>query len=99
MRRNERRQRFEVFADRDESGIRGHIAVETPGVEHLRDQANVRERHLRAETVPAVAGRTSGELLEGAETFPDPVCVPTLNRGVILAELAAQVVQDAKIVE
>src|SRR5215472_18076541 len=69
-------QRLEVRADSAQRRIGREVALVAARVVHLRHDADVGERHGRAEHVAPVAARLAGFLLERMEAARDPVGVP-----------------------
>ena len=56
-----------MATDRAQRRVRRGVALEAPGVEHLRDDEDVGKRHAAAEHVAAVAAGVLHLLLEGGQ--------------------------------
>src|SRR5882757_9213819 len=75
-----RRQRFQMRTDGPQCWVGLNITFESPRVEHLRNDVNVRDRYRLPKHVAAIAGRTPCFLLQSAESNGDPVPVPGVDR-------------------
>ena len=76
-------------------GYLRHVDLEAARVEHLRHEAEVGERHMRAERV----GAGPHQRLERVEALRHPVAIPVVGRRLVVLERTLQVVQRHQIVQ
>ena len=76
-------------------GYLRHVDLEAPRVEHLRHEAKVGDRDVRAERV----GAGPDQRLDRVEALHHPVPIPVVDRRLIVLQRAFEVVQRDQIVQ
>src|SRR2546430_5253686 len=93
------RQRLQVRADRAQGRIGLDVDPVAARVVHLRHDAQVGERDLAAEHVPAVAAGVLHPLLQRLEAQSDPLTHPGIHGVLVRVKARAQVVQHPQVAE
>src|SRR5439155_12066057 len=92
-------QRLACGVDRPQCGIRLEIHAKAQSVEHLGDQATIRERGTVTVAVTSVKRRARQLCLERFESQCNPMSYPAVLVVLRQFQLARQKLEDAQIVE